>query len=662
MDDLKLIKKHYGEKMSHLCRDLFPTILETPGLLFKVLSDKFEYSKFLYDDIVDNGLINSFKEYIYSLIDCEENIEKIDTTKSPFELMDEAGYTLYECKTENDIQRFKKYYKPGEEICTFKGGRLNTCHVFFAVKKNVDEIVREDFKNPKREDEYGTSVISIQFSKGDSNYLSIKNRYNHTVTNPDATFSNDLDNIIPGLTDAFMRHYRYNVQNSSNRFEIPNYVRTFDGKYYKYNYEINNIYYCANNVIIENGKIKEEYLDKNRYLVFDYFILDLKEKKIIIIDNSNKFDESFNEVINDLDDLKIEIVKTKDGNKNIIFEIDFGKKIIITIDKQNRMISYYDDINDYIPMHFFAYVGYITNEIVLNNVYGINDYFISNDENVVFNLKKFYAPKLEIIGNCFMAPVESIENFFTPKLKIVGNAVLSDCTLVSYDLSNLKIAGNGFLRRFERREIYLPKLTKVGGCFLDESSCIECVDFPNLKEAGSYFISKAPRLRKINIPKLSMIGEHSLKELFSLEELDIPCVEFIPNHFLQKAAVLKKLSMPKAKYIDTMVLSDNDCLEYLSAPLVKNIRSYFLGGYSKLSYINLNKSAEVDNNFAGLYNGFWIPSIGIIIGNEKIVKYINKMYQKYNEDNPRNIHRLHLPQSEESNAKPDRPMTLLKKK
>ena len=36
--DLKLIKKHYGEKMMHLCRELFPTILERNGLLFKLLS------------------------------------------------------------------------------------------------------------------------------------------------------------------------------------------------------------------------------------------------------------------------------------------------------------------------------------------------------------------------------------------------------------------------------------------------------------------------------------------------------------------------------------------------------------------------------------------------------------------------------------------------
>ena len=32
-----------------------------------------------------------------------------------------------------------KYYKKGEELCTFKGERLKTCRVWFAVKENVEE-------------------------------------------------------------------------------------------------------------------------------------------------------------------------------------------------------------------------------------------------------------------------------------------------------------------------------------------------------------------------------------------------------------------------------------------------------------------------------------------------------------------------------------------
>ena len=54
-EDLKFLKKHYGEKFSHLCRDLFPTLLETKGLLTEAITSHFPYSRELYEDLVGNG-------------------------------------------------------------------------------------------------------------------------------------------------------------------------------------------------------------------------------------------------------------------------------------------------------------------------------------------------------------------------------------------------------------------------------------------------------------------------------------------------------------------------------------------------------------------------------------------------------------------------------
>ena len=65
--DLVKIKEKYGEKMMYLCRCLFPTVLEEKGLLFNTLQANFAYSKFLYDDIFSNFLIEDFKNYIYTL-------------------------------------------------------------------------------------------------------------------------------------------------------------------------------------------------------------------------------------------------------------------------------------------------------------------------------------------------------------------------------------------------------------------------------------------------------------------------------------------------------------------------------------------------------------------------------------------------------------------
>lgn len=46
-NELKQIKKRYGENFSHLCRQLFPTILENEGMLLEILTEHFEYNNFL---------------------------------------------------------------------------------------------------------------------------------------------------------------------------------------------------------------------------------------------------------------------------------------------------------------------------------------------------------------------------------------------------------------------------------------------------------------------------------------------------------------------------------------------------------------------------------------------------------------------------------------
>jgi len=48
--------------------------------------------------------------------------------------------------------------------------------------------------------------MSVQIGKRGGD-ISIKNRYNHSVNNPDATFGNDLNSIVDGLHDAV-----YNIE------------------------------------------------------------------------------------------------------------------------------------------------------------------------------------------------------------------------------------------------------------------------------------------------------------------------------------------------------------------------------------------------------------------------------------------------------------------
>ena len=188
-------------------------------------------------------------------------------------------------------------------MCTFLDpvARLENKYVFFAVKKNVLDIKREDFLIPDRQDEYGTSVISIQFTRDKSNHLSIKNRYNELVNNPDSTFNNNLDNIVPGLTMSFYKTYDIKeVYFENSEFQMENYI-SVNEEYFKYNYKLNDIYYCANNVIVDNGNVIRYDLEK--YIIMDYFIIDLVNKKVDVYDS--KLRDSFSEVIGKIKNIEI---------------------------------------------------------------------------------------------------------------------------------------------------------------------------------------------------------------------------------------------------------------------------------------------------------------------------------------------------------------------
>lgn len=483
-DDLKIIKKKYGENMMHLCRKLFPTFLEYPGFLSSLMQELFEPSRFLYEDIMNNNLENEFRDYIYSHLTNEEK-EKVSTNKTPKQLLRECGYELYECNTEKEIQKFKKYYKYKEKICTFKEKRLKNYYVFFAVKKDVHKIKRNKFVKPTREDEYGTSVISIQFSKGNVNTLSIKNRYNHTVYNPDCTFSNNLDNIIPGLTESFKREYNLNFVPRKCDLNIPGYVKAEDGKLYKYNYKVNNIYYCPDNIIIDKFKVIRDYQEKEKYLILDYFILDLVNKEIKLYDKEVK--DSFVDGIKDIE--KITIIKSKPDENKTIGIICKNNKIIIELDKTNKIIGYENQ-----------------------NLEEIGDYFLDNNQ----VLKNLNLPKVKKIGNWFLMRNKQLTNIIFPSIEEIGNCCLTyNEILKSFIAPNLKKVGDNFLTSNNALlELILEKLTEIGGNALTYNKTIKKIDLSSLIKIGfSFFNNENNNLIEVNIPNLN---NQRKKELIAL--------------------------------------------------------------------------------------------------------------------------------------------------
>ena len=561
--DLKLIKKKYGENMSHLCRKLFPTILEQEGLLPKLLLAHFEPNHFLYEDIVEHNVVNSFKNYIYQLMDDKLEKRNENVTKTPKELLSEAGYDLYECHSESDIQKFNKYYDPKAQLCTFNGGRLNDCYVFFAVKKNVDQIKRKNFDDPHRQDEYGTSVISIQFERDESHMLSIKNRYNHIVKNPDATFSNNLDNIISGLTDSFSKYYglEQSSQNKHN-FEIPGYVRANNGKYYPYNMEINNVYFCPNNIIIDNFCV-EKY-DKSKYLLFDYFLLNLETKEFVVDYEA----DGFLDLCTSIEKIEIErqefnkIVKIYD-QKSGLTELKLNKKnqIISLKNEEEQMIS-----NDFLP-----YCEKLE-EVVLTNAICIGYRFMDRNE----RLKKIYFPNVELISDCFLGTNNSVEVVILPKVQVIGNGFLeSNEEVRAISIPQTKIIGDSFLQWNEKlQEIDLPVAESIGNCFLEHNKIVKSISLPRTKKIGNLFMNSNKRIKRVFFPLVEEIGDYFLSNNEVIKVVILPRAQYIGFGFLEKNQKLRRFVISKELedeiWNELNLDSDYMVAHYVGTPIIKN--------------------------------------------------------------------------------------------
>ena len=542
-------------------------------------------------DIKRYNLEDNFKNFMYSFFNVEE--KEVRTNKSPFELLKSVGYTLYKCNSEEEIQAFKKYYADGEKLCTFNGDRLKRCYVFFAVKNNAEKLNREDFTNPQREDDYGTSVISIQFSKGKINTLSIKNRYNHSVNNPDATFSNNLDNIVEGLTCAFEKKYGLNINQNADDYsnfltEKLTYVKAKDGKYYRYNMEFDNIYYCENNVIIDSGNVIDDYIyEKERYILMDYFILDLKQKRIIVHDLyiRDSLLNHINSIVNRID------IKKEGNNKRIIIKTNAQYDITIVVDKNGNIIEYEDENIEELGTNFLM-CNTKLNKISIPNVKIIGDNFLrSNTE-----LTEIYLPNVTRIGNFFLKENKKIVTINIENVREIGNwGLYHNDGLLELNLPNAKKIGSGFMyyNRF-LTNIELPVVEEIEGCFLYLNNSLKQISLPNVKKIRNEFLSSNEILSDVYLPNVISIGSKFLSDNTQLKSLSLPKVTKIGEDFLYKNIGIETVYLPKAKTIGNCFLFKNKKLSTISLPEVEHIEHSFLLSNHILRDVNMPKLSNLD--------------------------------------------------------------------
>ena len=279
------IKKFIGE-YAYKCienmaydADALRQALVTPTNARAVFSELSEYEiKSLVTDISNSGTIGTVR----------------NTTQEEIKMaFAKGGYTTVIFDDKDAIAECKKYYRDGEVICTYNNleKRMEEYHMIVAIKDNIDKIKRSN--NPQRDDEYGTSILNIQIARNGS-HMSIKNRYNHTVSQCDATFNNDLNHITMGLQSMVLGYYGFAGITKANNKYYKNVVN-IGGIYLKYHTERNNIYFGD---FVLDGVNGARFTDSSQYYITKHeenryksmpMVLDFKNKIAIdLIGNNGK--------------------------------------------------------------------------------------------------------------------------------------------------------------------------------------------------------------------------------------------------------------------------------------------------------------------------------------------------------------------------------------
>lgn len=610
-EDLAYIKKHYSEEMMHICRELFPSVLEEKGVLAKMMDTHFAHSKYLAFDIKKNGKLEDFKQYIFNLFFLKFQ-ERATTQETPEQLMKKAGYTLYpECEEEEDIQKFKKYWQKDEQLCTFKGDRLRTCRVWFAIKDDIDSIKREDFDIPMRQDRYGTSAISIQFSRGKFQTLSIKNRYNHAVCNPDNTFGNDLDNIIAGLSDAFFKSYGVkDMSGGDSDFEMPHYLR-YDDKYYHYNNEIDGVYYCDNNVIIDDLR-GEIYQLPEHLILAGYHIFDIKNRSVYTFGSGegdygiDEFCKSFGEITS------IEQKGKKGKDKVITIKVKGGEDVEILVNGRDNIVGLTNNNIGHVG-HYFLDNNSSIKKVVMNNLKTCGHLFLGSAQ----NLQELSLPLLRSCGDGFLFWNEKLTALSLPSLQECEDYFLDkNTTIESVSMPNLKTCGHGFMfGNNALTTLSLPKLKNCGDRFLRDNVIMRDLYMPNLKECGHFFMSLNEKLENLNLESLKKCGDCFLSNDFALTTLSLPNLEICPDCFISENQKLQEVYLPKLISCGVSFLNQVSNIEKLCLPSLAECGDDFMSRNKSLKELLLPSIRVCGGRFLlnnRLLQTFYAPQLEIM--------------------------------------------------
>lgn len=431
---------------------------------------------------------------------CETNPDsRYDTDENPIELLKQAGYNAFVVENDEQKNSIKKYYRPGEQICTFTDSfRHLEYYIIHAVKYNADKI--QPSENPARDDEYGTSVISIQIAKT-GGFISIKNRYNHTVENPDATFDNNPDKIIPGLSSSLKKFFGVDFEVFQGR--MPSNFVLIKDQFVEYNYERNNFYFGP--TYYSNGTEITE-LNSDYEVMLDCFILDKRNGKLRDPANIRQTNATYDILRDIFENKKI----TDQVNKNSKERTIFADNIKIATIKDGKITGLHlPNVKAICPEFLSWNIDSLKTISLPDADFCAKNFLINNSV-----LEECIAPNLKYVHDRFL-PNAPLKKISFPKLESAGECFACRSNPESIDLPKLKTLGGGAFRYSQIKELFLPNLWYVPDDFLEFDTELETLSLPNATRISDHgALDSCEKISAIYTPKMSAKDSKVLHKLY----------------------------------------------------------------------------------------------------------------------------------------------------
>jgi len=509
-------KKKFGEKASREIRKRMPVAFDNQEELSEFLKIKIPVKEHTFTIIegIGNSLEKSFLE-----LSSKEGVADTIGIKSPVELLEKEGYTFNNLENYKEGEAFRGYYSGGDNvigssiICTYRDleSRFEENFMMFVVKDDAKETLRasqltqsnlskswKDFlkengrlkkdgsynldglKNT-REDPFSTSVLSIQINRRNSSLI-IVSRYNHTIeegnSNPDATFSNNLNSLVGGL-EASLSEYLNIEFSQNNELELPgNVVQDAEQRFFKFSREVNGTYY-GKGFYLKGGVASV--LDSSKERMVNGSVLDLQGKFRSVIDTSDSIR-----------------ARSLENQARMPFKEDEIKKVIFLKGENIKILTNSgEELLLVIEEGILKKVEGMSEERKINillNSYGAE----MNKENGEISLGDISSSISSSISfNIFGSIIENLEDRI---VKIRGSVDFENSQITS--MPNLRYIGENARVRRGSTITSLPKLEYIGGQAFFEDSQI--TSMPSLRYIGGAVFFEGSQIK--SMPNLRYIG------------------------------------------------------------------------------------------------------------------------------------------------------------